>query len=119
MNLAAVGVDDRQTSSLDSKQIHRAIEYALYDFGEIGAGVDVVCDLEKRLVDSGFSLLLGVDVRIAVADRDVLRKIANEVYLVLVPVVLLAAVMQPHHPEELQVERDRHQQDRLAAHPLD
>src|SRR6266850_2735858 len=119
MNLAAVGVDDGQTSGLYSKQVNRAIEDALNDLGEIGAGVDVVCDLEKRLVDSRFSLLLGVDMGIAVADRDVLRKIANEVYLVLVPVILLAAVMQPHHPEELQIERDRHEQDRFAAHSLD
>src|SRR6185503_1491045 len=81
MNLAVVGVKYRKARGLYAQEVERAVKYALDDFCEVRACVDVVCDFKQRFVYARFFLLLAVDVRVAVADGDLLREVANEIYL--------------------------------------
>src|SRR5690242_524531 len=110
MNFAVVGVDDRQTCRFDTQQIDRAIENAFDDFGEIRTGVDVVCDLQEDLVDPGFPFLLGIDVGVPIADRDMLGEVPDKIYFIVVPVIIVATVMKSEHPKELKIERYRNKQ---------
>src|SRR6185369_12906577 len=119
MNFAVVCVDDRQASGLNSKQVKRAIEYAFDDLCKIGPGVDVVGDLQQRFVYSRLAFFLGVDMCIPVTDGDMLGQIAKEIYFFVVPVIRFAAMMQPHHAEQLEIKRNRNYQNRLAAKAFD
>src|SRR5436305_12800050 len=119
MNLAVGCVENGQARRLYVQQVESAVEDELDYFIKVRAGVDVVGDVEQRLCNARLFFLFAVDVRVAVADGVLLREVADEVDLVVVPLVSGAAMVQADQPEQLQVEGDGDEQDGFAAEAFD
>ena len=87
MNLAVGRVEYGQARRLYAQQVEGAVEDAFRNLVKVRAGVDVVGDVEQGFGDARLFFLLAVDVRVAVADGDLLRQVADEIGLVVVPVI--------------------------------
>ena len=119
MNFAVGRVEYGQARRLYVQEIEGAVEDALNHFVEIRAGVDVVGDVEQGFGNSRLFFLFAVDVCVAITDGDLLRQIAYEIDLVVVPTVRLAAMMQADESEQLQIEGDGDDQYGFAAEAFD
>src|SRR5262249_45334611 len=115
VNFAVCRIEHRQARGADLQQFYGAIEDSSGHLVEIRIGVYVVGYIQKHFVDVCFSLLLRIDMSVAIADCDLLRETSDEMDLVLVPDVMFPAMMQTDHAQEVKVEGYGHDQNRLAA----
>src|SRR5262249_18323047 len=118
VNVGPVRIQNRQACTFQAQQLNRAIQDLSGYFCKIGPGIDVVSDLEQRLVYSPFLLLFGVDLGVPVADRDLVGPACDALAFLFDPVVVLPAVVQPDYAHRLVLKHHRDQQRRLRAHQL-